>query len=310
MNSPKKLNYEVRPVKFTERKMMLAILQRVCGYFGNKYQYIGFGGLTFTDFKLFHKELHVDEMTTIEAGSFSKEKIEFNSPYSFIKIFMEGSTSALNKIDLKKKSLVWLDYDGVLDDYMFDDITLLFSKLPEGSIYVISCNKELKFSESNTEYTTEQFKEKFGSLVPFDLSNEDFSGLNNHKTIRKMLLSHIQKVLKERSGIESELNFHQLFNVIYKENRGANMFTYGGVLGGDNFNPEELSLVDFDFFNPLDIAYKIEMPNLTRKEVELINSKIHLKEKELLEMNVISENDLEKYKKSYKYMPHFYDIRV
>ena len=310
MNSPKYLNYEVRPFKFTERKMMLACLQRICNHFKGNHQYIGLGGLAFTDFKMFHKELHIDDMISIEDGSFSLEKLTYNSPFSFIKIINESTTTALNGLDLTKKSLVWLDYDGTLDNFMFDDVTTLFSKLPAGSIYILTCNKELKNDETRIEYTTDQFKDKFSNLVPFDILNQDFSSSSNHNTIKKMLTNHINKILLNRSKVDIELNFTQLFNIVYQENRGANMYTYGGVIHSDPSEIEELNLNDFDFSTLQDQPYRVEIPNLTRKEVELINSKIYTKEEELLAMKIISESDLRKYKKSYKYIPHFYDVRT
>ena len=54
MNSSKRLNYETRPAKFTERKMLLSSFLRICNLYGGNYQYIGLGGVSFTDFKLFH----------------------------------------------------------------------------------------------------------------------------------------------------------------------------------------------------------------------------------------------------------------
>lgn len=109
MNSPKHLNYETRPAKFAERKMLLSTFLRICNHFKHDYQYIGLGGLSFTDFKLFHKELHIENMYSIEGGRFEEERVKFNLPYSFIEIFHEFTSDALTKIDLTKKSLVWLD---------------------------------------------------------------------------------------------------------------------------------------------------------------------------------------------------------
>ena len=57
MKSATVLNYETRPCKFVERRMLLASIARIMGVLKLRYQYIGFGGLSFTDFKLFHKEL-------------------------------------------------------------------------------------------------------------------------------------------------------------------------------------------------------------------------------------------------------------
>ena len=62
MKSPTSLNYEIRPCKFVERKMLLSAFARIIPLFKQEYQYIGFGGLSFTDFKLFHRELHINRI--------------------------------------------------------------------------------------------------------------------------------------------------------------------------------------------------------------------------------------------------------
>ena len=73
MKSPTVLNYEIRPCKFAERRMLLASFARIIGVFKQQYQYVGFGGLSFTDFKLFHRELHINTMYSIE-GEYCKPK--------------------------------------------------------------------------------------------------------------------------------------------------------------------------------------------------------------------------------------------
>lgn len=313
MNSPKYLNYETRPLKFTERKMLLSSLGKICNFFNDKYQYIGLGGISFTDFKLFHKELHINEMHSIEAGNkFSVEKVEFNSPYNFIKLYNELSTEALIKIDLTKKTVVWLDYDSCLENFMFEDLALLFNKLPVGSIYLFTCNRELKDNDTQEIYTEEQFSEKFGNLIPFDLKEKDLSGSENYKTIRTMLLNLISTKIKDRNRIGENIIFQQLYNILYEENRGARMYTFGGVIAEKVFTPEEIGLQNFDFLKWTSDPYKLNIPNLTLKEIDLINN--HLgdegKLEELLELKIISESDVRKYITTYKYLPSFYDVRL
>lgn len=310
MNSPKQINYETRPFKFTERKMLLASLQKVCSFYGGDYQYIGLGGIAYTDFKLFHKELHVDNLYSIEGGNIPLERLKFNSPYSFINLLKNKTTIALNDIPLEKKSLLWLDYDGVLDNYMFDDLNIIFRKLPIGSIYIFTCNRELK-DEENNEYTTELFKEKFGNLIPFGIENKDFSSQNNYKTIRNMFINHINSILRERNRIEDlNFQFHQLFNILYQENRGARMYTFGGIITDNDLNLSDLDVNSFNFINTEENAYRIEIPNLTRKEIDLINSYLYVNEEELVKLNIVTKSEVDKYKETYKYMPHYYDIRL
>lgn len=310
MNSPKYLNYETRPSKFTERKMLLSTFLRLCHVFKGEYQYIGLGGLAFTDFKLFHKELHIKDMCSIEGG-LRKEKVKFNSPYSFINLHHEMTSDALTKIDLTKKTLVWLDYDGALDNYMFEDLAILLKKLPVGSIYLMSCNKELK-GENGATYTVSEFKEKFNGLVPFDIRDRNFTGAEEHKTIRKLFLNLIEKEMLERNRVGDNIAFQQLYNIIYQENRGAKMFTFGGVITDNETELEDLNLSGFDFISNDETVYKIDLPNLTVKEVELINKHLASDEEAetLVDMKIVTASEIDKYKSIYKYLPSFFDVRL
>ncbi|WP_404812366.1 O-methyltransferase [Capnocytophaga canimorsus] len=312
MNSPKKLNYELRPAKFTERKMLLSCFLRICNQYKDKYQYVGLGGLSFTDFKLFHKELHIDEMYSFEGGNFSMDKLKVNCPYSFIKIIKEKSTSALTKIDLTKKSLVWLDYDDTLDNYMFEDLSILMNKLPVGSIYLMSCNRELKSGDTGEVYSEDEFKSKFGNLVPFNLINKNLSGSEDYQTIRKMFSTLINKIINERNRNGENIVFHQLFHLLYQENRGAKMYTFGGVITESDKTFESLNLSDFEFIKNEDYEYKIDIPNLTIKEIELINKNLFetANLQDFIERKIVTEREIEKYNSTYKYLPNYFDVRM
>lgn len=312
MNSPKKINYETRPFKFTERKMLLSTFARLCHRYETSYQYIGFGGLTFTDFKLLHKELHIEDMHSIEGGDFSIQRLSFNKPYSFIQIHKDLSTNALAKIDLSKKTIVWLDYDGDLDSYMFEDLSLLMNKLPIGSIYLMTCNKQLKSEETGDIYQVEEFKEKFGSMVPYNIKSKDFTSEESHKTIRRMLSTHIENIILGRNRNDEDIKFQQLYNIVYQENRGARMFTYGGVIVEKGTEISNLNLNDFPFLRTDESIYKIEIPNITFKEEIYINQHVGNEEKieELRNKNIIEINDIDKYITVYKFLPNFFDVRV
>jgi hypothetical protein len=313
MNSTKFLNYETRPVKFTERKMLLASINKILAHFGGQYQYIGLGGITFTDFKLFHNESHLSEMYSIEGGDISIEKLGFNKPYDFIEIICEHSTVALNKdiIDLKKKSLVWLDYDCRLDNFFFDDITILFSKLPAGSIFILTCNRQLENNKPNVPYSVDDFFEKFGTNTPVDLKPNEVNRKNTHKGIKKALEIHLNNILKERSNAENiKFEFNQLYNIIYNENRGAEMYTYGGVITNTETNINSLDLSDFDFIRKTDDIFELLLPNFTRKEMDLVNSYLFKGEDELLDFKIIEKDEFDMYRVAYKYMPQFFDVRL
>lgn len=311
MNSPTKLNYEVRPCKFAERTMLLAVLQTITNKFEGKYQYIGFGGLTFTDFKLFHRNLHIDIMHSIEGGSYSEDRLKYNSPYGFIQIHKGMSSTELTKINFDTKTIVWLDYDGAIEDYTFSDLSLLLRKMPVGSVYIVSCNRELKNKENSDFSSVDEFVDVFNELSPSDLKISDLSASNDYKTIRKMFNKSVRNALKDRNMYGDSVKFRQLFDIIYQENRGAKMYTYGGIILDHNYEEHLLEVDDFPFiYRGEDEAYKIEVPNITLKESLLLNSCIGDENYSDKIKNIVTESCYQKYLKVYKYLPRFFDVRL
>lgn len=311
MNSPTKLNYEVRPCKFAERTMLLAVLQTITNKFEGKYQYIGFGGLTFTDFKLFHRNLHIDIMHSIEGGSYSEDRLKYNSPYDFIQIHKGMSSTELTKINFDTKTIVWLDYDGAIEDYTFSDLSLLLRKMPVGSVYIVSCNRELKNKENSDFSSVDEFVDVFKELSPSDLKISDLSASNDYKTIRKMFNKSVRNALKDRNMYGDSVKFRQLFDIIYQENRGAKMYTYGGIILDHNYEEHLLEVDDFPFiYRGEDEAYKIEVPNITLKESLLLNSCIGDESYSDKIKNIVTESCYQKYLKVYKYLPRFFDVRL
>ncbi len=324
------INYETRPCKFVERRMLLASLSRILGAIrkGANYQYIGFGGCSFTDFKLFHRELQINKMISIEEEGFSNEKLELNKPFQCVEIIRGKSNTVLPKIDLSIPSVIWLDYDGVLERYMFEDIETIFHTLPAGSIFIFSCNRELKkgnYEEFEDQITSkddrncpmepDELKTVFGDLVPFDVEPDACTSEKSNYIIQKMLEKKIRNTISDRNSSKDEgIGFQLLYNIIYHENRGANMYTYGGMICDDRTNLNSVYIDDFDFIvrdtnNP---AYKIDVPVLTHREALLLNQILfdEDKEKELLSAKIFTKNELEKYKKIYKYCPSFHDVRI
>lgn len=310
MNSPVCLNYEIRPCKFAERKMLLASFLHIINRIGKSYQYIGFGGLSFTDFKLFHKELNIDTMYSIEGGDFTSEKLYCNKPYSYINVIKGMSTSVLPTLDMSKPSIIWLDYDDTMSMTIFNDINLIFNSISAGSIFVVSCNRELK--NNNRPLTNAELREMYNDLTPFNLETNCCTPENAPKTIRTMIENYCKTIINERNRIDqSKLHFFPLYNIIYSEYRGARMFTYGGIVLDESMDFDSLNVNKFDFINT-DSPYVITIPNVTHRESLILNQVLGNEEEEtnLISKKIISEEDLKNYKKFYKYMPNFYDVRL
>ena len=309
MKSPTALNYEIRPCKFVERRMLLSAFIRILPLFNSNYQYIGFGGLSFTDFKLFHRELHINTMYSIEGG-YNESKLEFNKPSSCIKILCGKSLAMLSTIELTQPSIIWLDYDDCLSLDIFNDLEHILMRIPHGSIYLMSCNRQLR--KDKTPYSIEELTEIYNNLVPIGLDKDCCSSTKAAETIRRMLEGDCNNVISDRNKTEAtKLKFKTLFNLIYEEYRGARMYTFGGIVLNDSFDEKSLKLSDLDFIGTSE-PYEIDIPNLTYREATALNQILYFDEKEnyFINNSIIDKDEIVRYKKYYKYLPNFYDVRL
>ena len=71
--SDQNINYQIRPSKSIERKMMCELVKEIQIIQGtSELRYIGMGAKYFTDFLLFHNEFGVTDMISIEAERVDK----------------------------------------------------------------------------------------------------------------------------------------------------------------------------------------------------------------------------------------------
>lgn len=316
MRSASKINYELRPCKYIERRMLIKSLARIINRFdpgGNNYQYIGLGGLSFTDFKIVHKELNINRMTSIEGHPYSVKKLDFNKPFSCIDVKLGLTSVVIPELSYDIKTIAWLDYDGVLDSYMFTDAENLIGMMPVNSLYIVSCNYVLNTSDSvgATYYSNEEFQEKFGNLVPSTVRENCCTLSNAPDTLYKMFRRICEKRVNDRNlENDTNLTFQPLYYFTYQDG-GAPMFTFGGIIKEADLAFEELHVNDFDFINPSE-PYKIDMPILTFYELNRLNQAVGdaQAEKKIEKDGILQRGEIEKFKKFYKYMPNYFDVRL
>jgi hypothetical protein len=180
------INYNIRTSKSVERRMILVALSELFKQVSySKRRYIGFGSTYFTDFRLFHKELHIENMISFESEESLKKRVEFNKPYKCIQIIEGKSTDKLPLIEWNEDftDFIWMDYDDELSYDMFNDLEQVFSKINVGSVYLVTCNKKLSKYKSIAE-----FNEVFGELSPPDIDIKDFSAEKDFLLIKRMFM--------------------------------------------------------------------------------------------------------------------------
>lgn len=165
MNSDTKLNYFVRPAKCAERRMICHTLQRLSSFSSlENYQYIGLGAYFFYDFILFHKELNIQVMHSIQSVKQAEydndgtcifisdpkkenenmKRYNSNKPYDCIKMHFDVTSNVLPNLDFQKRSIIWLDYDDKFNSIIVDDINFITPQISSGSVFFITCDAKLQ----------------------------------------------------------------------------------------------------------------------------------------------------------------------
>ena len=284
-----------------------------------EYQYIGFGSTFFSEFRLFHKRLGIDDMVSIEQVWDDEERFRYNRPFSCIDLIMEKSTQALPTLDWDKPVILWLDYDSVLKDYMLeDDLQQFFANAQPGSVIFITVNSKSYDNDSFEEDETrlDRLGKEVGTgNIPSDIENEDV-WLNKSETYRKIITGVINyDHIDPRNSGEPEgkqVRFQQLANFVYADD--AKMMTLGGILLNDQIQDsfEKASFSKLEFVRTDDRQYEIPTPNLTFEEMRGLDQ--HLPgpiDEDNDDYDVpVPEDTRKEYAEVYKYFPRFVESEL
>ena len=93
----------------------------------------------------------------------------------------------------------------------------------------------------------------------------------------------------------------------YMISKSANLYK----ILNDSFDEKSLKLSDLDFIGTSE-PYEIDIPNLTYREATALNQILYFDEKEnyFINNSIIDKDEIVRYKKYYKYLPNFYDVRL
>lgn len=328
MKSGNIINYSLRVAKNIERKMIKDALVRLFGFSNtNNYEYIGFGSKYFTDFLLFHKYLHIDKMTSIEADVDNKEKYKFNKPLKCIEMKFGLASDVISTMNFTSPSIVWLDYDGLLETSYLNDLSEVVTKSRDGSVVIISYNSrplKAKFLEGYTpgnelnvirDYVKSLIDDKYIEL------DENFKGFGKWDRYSAFLRTVVLNAIRNSIDIKNRgLNpsdkfcFKQIFNFNYKD--GVEMSTLGFVIHkvSTESNFENCQFQDFDFYRCDSDSYVIEVPMLTSKEIKALVEQMPLSGDALedgsLPRNIFTKKDIDNFSRIYKYNPMFNDSEM
>ena len=308
-NSGRKINYSLRPQKCVERKIICDLLSKCETTVPiHSYRYIGFGSFYFTDFVLFHNQLNIDHMISIERSQL-KERFDFNKPYGCIKMCYADANAALSsKIEFSDgvKDVVWLDFDGAFQNNMLLDLMTAIRKVSSGSFLFTSFNISI-LDDVNEDDRLGFLKEEFGDYLP-QLQEKDIDLQSLPQIIYDTIKTALEKALYERNTSAAvELNLLPFFFLKYKDD--APMLTIGYFLATDDeiHNIECSKASQLPWFNTTSTPSVITLPCLTKAEIREINRLIPGKDAEQVheQIQYLSVRDIRNYMNLYKYYPNF-----
>jgi hypothetical protein len=331
-SSFEKINYNLRPNKCIERKMMCEALGRLSFLEHlHKYRYIGFGSPYFADFILFHKNLGIKDLVSIEKEEGKKNRFEFNIPYSGIKMHYGQSETILPNLQLElKKNILWLDYDDRISTFMFSDVDTFFFNTKPGSFFILSVNvEEERMSLNSTDLVNKATLKEFRlnelinrigkDRLPNEYSNLLMTTKNLTAVTYEMINRQIATTLINRNGAnENKISYKQLFNFTYRDS--TTILTIGGIIFDDS-QENQINKMDFNnlsFIKNGEESYKIQSPNLTFREIKALDKalpdSIKLEKGKFLNKKLQSipliQSDIENYAKIYRYYPNFTETNL
>lgn len=306
-NTGRLINYALRPAKCVERKIMCELLAKFSTETPiHDYRYIGFGSFYFSDFVLFHNQLNINKMISIEQSP-NKSRYDFNKPYKCIEMAYGPASYVLsNQISFSNdiKDIIWLDYDGNFTIEVLNDIHLLLDRVSSGSFIFASFNTSIP---ENGGARMPYLHANFHDYLSPKLEEKHIS----KKTIPSILFSifdtAVQKSMVARNVKEEiDLVAYPIFFVKYSDN--AEMMTIGYyICRSDSFDK---SVVETIPWRPQeDMPYSIDVPCFTKAEIREINRLLPGATAEEIhaQLPYLEEKDIRKYIGMYKYYPNFLD---
>lgn len=311
--SHEKVNYEFRPAKQVERRMLLHAFNglRDLGYSIANYEYTGLGSIYFIDFVLFHRYLGITKMTSVEGDLDVEKRVDFNCPYGLINVVHDDMTAQIARLSGDKRHILWLDFDSILTEELLDAVLLSATQLSIGSILLITVDAEPPgrpeegLKKWNPTAWMRHFKKEAEPFFWQGISRQDFRRDRLPVTNARLLQNTINEGLRERDAI-----FNSMFSFLYAD--GHKMLSIGGMIGTNEDQRRLQALDRKEFFFMRDDATKepfsIKVPLVTRKERHYLDQNMPCKEGWSPSDFEMKPEDVENYMRIYRYYPAYTEM--
>lgn len=306
----KKIDYRLRPAKHAERVMLIDLFKRMRFAPIESYRYIGFGSVAFVDFRMVHKALGIKDLVSIEATKAEEEQTRFNynNPYAGLTIHFGHSSTVLPTLDLTKRSLVWLDYDGALSRSMANDLAAVGRNAPSGTFIGVTFTASFPTREPGRENELKRLKEEFSEFLADDTKAISFDGAKFGEFGRSTLGALLEKAVSDAdAGQQNRGKIRSVRQIcFFKYKDGAPMVTVGWLIvaGSDVPTFEACQFDALPFVRTGAIPFVIKIPLVTPLEVREMERRLP-DLATAADLNWIPEEDRKNFGSIYRYLPQF-----
>ncbi|MCW8130299.1 MAG: hypothetical protein KIS92_08125 [Planctomycetota bacterium] len=320
MSSYKNINYRLRPAKHIERKMLAEAFGRLTHFARiETYRYVGLGSPYFSDFLLFHRLLGFKTMISIEKEKEDQARFEFNKPFKCVSMVYGNTKDKLPGLSWTQRTILWLDYDGVISLDVLADIRTFVVNACSGSVLVVTLNSHPQEfrdlpAETRPAARLAALKESLaGESIPDDIEPKSLSDWGLAAAYRRIILNKIRECLVQRNAgknPEEKFEFSQIFNFRYRD--GARMSTFGGVIfdEGNRGHFNSCSFGSLEYVRNGEEPHEIQVPCLTFKEARFLDERLPADDPEGIASAGIDIDDVKKYKSTYRWFPHFVESEL
>ena len=227
-----------------------------------KYRYAGMGSIYFVDFMLFHRAFGMANMISIEGRDALVDRCTANRPLDCIRVEHTEAASFVADLADGLPTVLWLDFDGVLDDDRLDEVAQAVAALAVPSVVAVSVQVNAEQEARRIDTYAKRFARR---SVPVVDKPEDLSKAKTPEIMYRILAAVIAEAVETRATFEA-VAYRQLGHFVYED--GAKMLTVVGVL----HHPDGTAALDacaFDelsFHKPGAEPCVIDVPKLTYRE--------------------------------------------
>jgi hypothetical protein len=279
LSSTSTINFSVRQNKCIERLIVFNGLRRVADTLAlENMVYLGFGSVWFSDFVLAHRGLRINTMLSIESNPIIYRRALFNRPFRTVQVF-EGESDDLipelltNDEFLDRPWIVWLDYDGPIDEKCLNELAYLVNNLPQNSALITTCNAR-PHRYGKPAKRVDSLNSLFGDLIGMTL---DDSMVENDVPFMNTLRQAIENFLLSTALQNARAGgFVPAFNVGYQD--GPPMVTVGGILPSVGNTSTVQGLTRKRDWEGL-VSHPITTAPLTMKEVGALQAQLPSRKK-------------------------------